>query len=116
MSEYPKRAGGDSRVDALKAWKARIKAGAKPEEIIDGVKRYAAYIRARCKEHTEFVKRAATFFGPGEHWKEAFLIPQNNNFGNHHGNSNSGRRESEAERVERINREHDERERASGMF
>lgn len=41
---------------------------------------------------------------------------QNNKQGNHHGTSNSGRRESEAERVERINREHDERERASGMF
>ena len=41
---------------------------------------------------------------------------QNNKQGNHHGTSNSGRRESEAERVERINREHDEREHASGMF
>ena len=41
---------------------------------------------------------------------------QNNNSGSHHGNSNSGRRESEAERVERINREHDEREHASGLF
>jgi len=75
MSEYPKRVGGDSRPDARKAWNARIKAGVKPEDIIDGVKRYAAHIRAKGKEHTEFVKRSCTFFGPGEHWKADYATP-----------------------------------------
>lgn len=119
MSEYPKRAGGDSRVDARKAWDARIKAGRRPEDIIDGVKRYAAYTRARGKEHTEYVKRASTFFGPGEHWLGDYEIPKDNQGGQQNGRngaSGGARRESEAERIERVNREHDERERAAGLL
>jgi len=63
---YPKRP-GDSKVDAFKAWNARLKAGATAEAMTEGAKRYAAYCVA---EQTEprFIKQAATFFGPSNHF------------------------------------------------
>ncbi|HHS9579441.1 TPA: conserved phage C-terminal domain-containing protein, partial [Raoultella planticola] len=39
---YPKRAGGNSKAGAFKAWKARLKDGVKPDDMLAGVKRYAA--------------------------------------------------------------------------
>lgn len=72
---YPKRAGGNSRAAALKAFAARVRAGVPQEELLDGVRRYALYIRATGRENTEYVKQASTFFGPSEHWKEPWTIP-----------------------------------------
>lgn len=71
---YPKRSGGNSKADACKAWTARIKTGATAQEIFDGVQRYAAYVTAAGKLNTEFVKQAATFFGPSKHYEEAWEI------------------------------------------
>lgn len=70
-AEYPRRAGGNPKRRAWVAWKARLREGHTSEEIIAGVKRYAAYIRATGREGTEYVKQAATFFGPDR----AFLEP-----------------------------------------
>lgn len=72
---YPKRGGGNSRAEALKSWKARVKAGANPDEITDGVKRYAAFVEATGKVGTEYVKQAASFFGPSEHYLERWDAP-----------------------------------------
>jgi uncharacterized protein YdaU (DUF1376 family) len=63
---YPKRPGA-SRADSFKAWQARVKAGADPEVILAGVRRYAAYCVAAGTE-PNFIKQPATFFGPGEHY------------------------------------------------
>ncbi len=68
--EYPKRAGGNSKADAFKAWTARIKSGATAQELTDGVRRYAAYVTTAGKLNTEFVKQASTFFGPSKHYEE----------------------------------------------
>ncbi|MCI7949269.1 DNA-binding protein [Klebsiella pneumoniae] len=75
--EYPKRAGGNSKADAFKAWTARIKSGATVQELTDGVRRYADYVTAAGKLHTEFVKQASTFFGPSKHYEElwTFVAP-----------------------------------------
>ncbi|HAX3110454.1 TPA: DNA-binding protein [Escherichia coli] len=73
--EYPKRAGGNSKSAAFKAWKARIREGIKPETMLDGVKRYAAWIRATGNNGTQFVKQAATFFGPDRHFEEFWQQP-----------------------------------------
>lgn len=67
---YPRRAGGNSRAAAFRAWKARMADGVDPEAIRAGVERYAAFVRAEGNEGTKFVKLAATFFGPDEHWAE----------------------------------------------
>ncbi|EHK6582547.1 helix-turn-helix domain-containing protein, partial [Escherichia albertii] len=73
--EYPKRAGGNSKSAAFKAWKARIREGIKPESMLDGVKRYAAWVRATGNTGTQFVKQAATFFGPDRHFDDTWQQP-----------------------------------------
>ncbi|EIA8211418.1 helix-turn-helix domain-containing protein [Escherichia coli] len=73
--EYPKRAGGNSKSAAFKAWKARLREGIKPETMLDGVRRYAAWVRATGNTGTQFVKQAATFFGPDRHFEEAWQQP-----------------------------------------
>ncbi|XHA14807.1 helix-turn-helix domain-containing protein [Citrobacter farmeri] len=72
---YPKRAGGNSKAAAFKAWKARLKDGVKPEDMLAGVKRYAAYVRTTGSVGTQYVKQAATFFGPDRHFEEAWKTP-----------------------------------------
>lgn len=55
---------GSTPAAAFKQWQARIKAGADAEQILEGVRRYSAYIAATAGEP----KMAQTFFGPGEHY------------------------------------------------
>jgi uncharacterized protein YdaU (DUF1376 family) len=73
-TDYPKREGGNPKKSAFCKWKARLKAGATVEELHQGVIRYANFIRAKGKEHTSYVKQAATFFGPDEHYNESWEI------------------------------------------
>lgn len=65
-SLYPSRP-GNSKAAAFKAWAARLKAGATVVEMIDGTAKYAAYVKAERTE-AHFIKQAATFYGPGEHF------------------------------------------------
>lgn len=69
---YPKRA-GSSKADSLKAWKARIKAGATAAEILEGVWRYAKYVAANRTED-RFIKQPQTFFGPGDHFRSDWSV------------------------------------------
>ncbi|WP_447765740.1 hypothetical protein [Enterobacter asburiae] len=71
---YPKRSGGNNKLSAFKAWNARIKQGVKPETMLAGVKRYAAFMASEGKIGTSFVKQAATFLGPDRHFDEAWLV------------------------------------------
>ncbi|HEM8073784.1 TPA: helix-turn-helix domain-containing protein, partial [Enterobacter hormaechei] len=52
---YPKRAGGNSKAAAWKAWKARIKDGVNTEAMLAGVNRYAGYVRATGSAGTQYV-------------------------------------------------------------
>lgn len=61
-SLYPKRAGDQRWRKALQACQARIRDGASPSELVDGARRYAAYIRIAGKENSEYVRQAATFY------------------------------------------------------
>ncbi|HGG5994878.1 TPA: replication protein [Salmonella enterica subsp. diarizonae serovar 61:r:z53] len=72
---YPKRAGGNSKSAAWKHWKARLKDGVKPETMLSGVKRYAAYCQTTGNTGTQYVKQAATFFGPDRHFEESWQTP-----------------------------------------
>lgn len=72
---YPKRAGGNSKAAAWKAWKARIKDGVTTVAMLDGVNRYAEYVRATGSAGTQYVKQAATFFGPDRHFEEPWQAP-----------------------------------------
>ena len=70
---YPPRP-GNSKVDALKAWKARVAAGASEQAMLDGVRSYAAYCAAM-KTESRYVKLASTFFGPGNHYAADWSVP-----------------------------------------
>lgn len=63
-SVYPKRAGGNSKSDAFKAWNARIRDGTTTAEIFAGVVRYAVFVKAEGILNTQYVKQAKTFFWP----------------------------------------------------
>lgn len=67
-SLYPKREGSNSKADAMKAWNARIRSGVKAEDMLAGVKRYAAYCTTKGMVGTQYVKQASSFLGTGEHW------------------------------------------------
>ena len=73
-SAYPKREGGDSKADAFKAWNARLKQKHTAVQLMGGVQRYATYCKLKSIEGTEFVKRAATFFGPGNHFTQSWEV------------------------------------------
>lgn len=72
---YPKRAGGNPKSAAFKAWKARLKDGVTPEAMLAGVKLYSAYCRATGNTGTQYVKQVATFFGPDRHFEESWQTP-----------------------------------------
>jgi hypothetical protein len=74
-SEYPKRAGDNPRKRAWKAWRTRHAQGHTEDELLAGVRRYADFVRATGKEGTEYVKQAATFFGPDKAFLEAWTLP-----------------------------------------
>lgn len=79
---YPKREGGNSKSEAVKAWNARVRLGVKAEDILSGVLRYAAYCEAKGMTATQYVKQAATFFGPDAHWSEDWSVsPANQDSG-----------------------------------
>lgn len=68
-SAFPKREGSNSKLDAFKMWRARLREGVSADELSAGVERYARYCLAKGIVGTEFVKQAKTFFGKGEHWQ-----------------------------------------------
>lgn len=73
---YPSRGDhGNPKSSARKAWRARVNAGINPVELIAGVERYAAFVRAKGNEGSEFVKQASTFFGPSKFWTEPWTPP-----------------------------------------
>lgn len=67
-AEYPKREGNNPKGSAFKAWNGRLSEGHTPEEMIEGVKRYARFCRAKGQVGGQYVKQASTFFGPDEHF------------------------------------------------
>ena len=62
---------------AYRAWKARVKAGAKPEQLIRAATLYAQ----ECKgKDPRYIKLPKTFLGPDDHWEEyqELRSPDNN--------------------------------------
>ncbi|EEP7419636.1 DNA-binding protein [Salmonella enterica] len=73
--EYPKRAGANPKKSAFKAWNARRREGVLPGDMLDGVRRYVAYLGSTHKAGSDFVQQAATFFGPDRHFENHWDIP-----------------------------------------
>ena len=72
---YPRRAGGNPKAAARKAFLARCAQGVPAHDLVAGAVRYAVYIRMTGKEGTEYVKMASSFFGLSEFWKEPWNLP-----------------------------------------
>lgn len=70
---YPKRP-NNSKAAALRAWQARRAKNVPVPVLVDGVRRYAAYVASQGVE-PRFVKMASTFFGPDEHYLTDFTVP-----------------------------------------
>lgn len=72
---YPKRGGSQPWQAASKALHARLREGASLEDVLAGVRRYAAFCEATGKAGTEVVMMARTFLGPEKHFMEEWVIP-----------------------------------------
>ncbi len=59
------------KIRSLQSLESPAQGGIKPEAMLDGVKRYAAWVRATGNTGTQFVKQAATFFGPDRHFEDS---------------------------------------------
>lgn len=73
---YPRRP-NNSRAAALRAWEARVEAGEDPAAMLDGTRRYAAYIAATSTK-PQFVKLGSTFYGPDQHYRNDFTVEDPN--------------------------------------
>ena len=80
---YPKRAGANSEVAARREWQRTIARHHKLEgaafdllllqsEMLAGVVRYANFAHQSAEAGTRFVMQAKNFFGPDEHWRDAW--------------------------------------------
>lgn len=74
-SIYPKRCGGNPKIKAFKAYKARLKDGYSYESILNGLTLYAEFCRKTGRINSEYVLQAATFFGPDERFLDDWRIP-----------------------------------------
>ncbi|MDP5210975.1 hypothetical protein [Microbulbifer sp. 2205BS26-8] len=83
---YPKRAGGNPKVGALRAYRT-LRKQFPFEPIRAGLVRYASYCEATGDAGTRYVKQAKTFFGPDLHWQDEYPLPKQ---GKPHENRNSG--------------------------
>lgn len=71
-SEYPKRGGQNNKARAFRAWQARLREGFAVDDLLDGVRRYKAYMESTGRIGTEYVKHTSTFFGPDNHFADDF--------------------------------------------
>jgi hypothetical protein len=69
---YPRRAGGNPKAAAWRAYQARLTNGATEGGLQAGCERYAEHCKAEGNAGTRYVMRASTFLGPDEHWKEDY--------------------------------------------
>ncbi len=74
-SAYPKRAGSNPKKPAFECWNARIAEGVDPADMLAAVERYAAYVRAKGDEASEFVMQAKRFFGANAEFDNEWIPP-----------------------------------------
>lgn len=68
--EYPKRDGANPRRDALKAWRARVREGVSPDDLLRATKAYAAAMERKVRVGTEFVMQAQRFYGKSRPYED----------------------------------------------
>ena len=74
---YPKRAGGNPKPRAFKAYNAILKQGHTHSDIKEGLERYAAFCKGTAVIGSPYVMQAATFFSANtESWLEDWDLPK----------------------------------------
>jgi len=91
FSIYPKRKGDNPKEKAFRAWKARLKEGVTANEMVSGVKRYLAFCQAEGNIGTQYIKQAATFFGPDKAFLESWEVVRKSPSSTPHRNSGFGK-------------------------
>ncbi|EEQ12700.1 Uncharacterised protein [Yersinia frederiksenii] len=76
---YPRRPGSPDKHGAFKAWNARLRDGVTTDAMLEGVRRYAEFVKATGKAGTEFIKQAKTFFGPSKHFDDEWQVSTGEN-------------------------------------
>lgn len=71
---YPARHGGNPKKDAFKHWSARRREGVPAEDMLAGVERYAAHLKATGKIGSEYVMQAVRFFGTSRQYAEPWPV------------------------------------------
>jgi hypothetical protein len=74
---YPERAGHDPKGPAFNQWKARLKDGHTPQELLEGAQRYRVYCEAKGDVQTQFVMQAKKFFGESKPFLSKWVPPKN---------------------------------------
>jgi len=88
---YPKRQGDNPKEKAFSAWKARLRDGSTADEMTSGVMRYLAFCQAEGNIGTQYIKQAATFFGPDKAFLESWEVMQKSPSSTPHRNSCFGK-------------------------
>ena len=73
---YPKRAGGNSKADTYKYFKARLAEGFTEQEMLEGLLRYKKFCEATGKIKTEGVMQGRRFFGRALEFQNEFPLPK----------------------------------------
>lgn len=73
---YPKRVGENNKRKAYRAFLATIRGGHSSADLIRAAEQYARVCRENGRAGTQYVKQAATFFGPDQPWAD-YLDPEN---------------------------------------
>jgi hypothetical protein len=95
---YPKRAGANNKIAAYKAWRARVKAGVKAEDLLIATQNYQALMRAQGIINTSYVMHASRLYGPHDEY-EYFLNLTSEEIA-HATRNNKTRSEQKSDRVE----------------
>jgi|GEM_PF-5107106 len=90
LAEYPKRGGGLGTSEGRKVLAKLLRDGFDLDTIIDGVKRYAVYIRETGRERTEFVAMIPTWLRQ-RRWEDEWVAPQQTRNGQKCGTTVSGK-------------------------
>jgi uncharacterized protein YdaU (DUF1376 family) len=111
---YPPRSGSNDKRAAYKAACARVKEGYTHEQLEAATHRYRVWCLATGKLNTEYVKAAASFYGPGGHIDNPWEVTNGSNNQSPANSSSSGKRAfADIQRdqarlaIERIDRETD---------
>lgn len=79
---YPKRAGGNPRAAAVKAYGSRLKEGVSSDDLLQGLRRYARYCEVAGKVGTEYIKQAQFWLSKTYRgWEESWDLPVSNDPG-----------------------------------